>query len=178
MQTLNSFSRRSAKNYGKSFWKLWCFFRYNNVLYLSLKSQRFAQFLCHLMWSIWFNFLVNNLSVVKNLNRFYFSVPYALCREKDNDNTLIKNSYLPTLILMSNWPKHPNKHTRPQAHTHAHTHTHIYLYMYIYIHILHIHIYIVVYIYIHYIYCFGLNTVKDTFVLPKLNLLVTVTLHT
>ena len=132
MQTLNSFSRRSAKNYGKSFWKLWCFFRYNNVLYLSLKSQRFAQFLCHLMWSIWFNFLVNNLSVVKNLNRFYFSVPYALCREKDNDKTLIKNSYLPTLILMSIDPN-TQTNTRAHKHTHTHTHTHTYIFIYVYI---------------------------------------------
>ena len=152
MQTLNSFSRRSAKNYGKSFRKLWCFFRYNNVLYLSLKSQRFAQFLCHLMWSIWFNFLVNNLSVVKNLTRFYFSVPYALCREKNNDKTLIKNSYLPTLILMSNWPKHPNKHTRPQAHTHTQTHTHIYIFIYVYIYTYTTYTYILSYTYTYTIY--------------------------
>ena len=47
-----------------------------------LKSQRFAQFLCHLMWSRWLNYLVNDMSVVKNLIRFCFSVPYVLCIEK------------------------------------------------------------------------------------------------
>ena len=31
-----------------------------------------------------FNIFVSDLSVVKNLIRFCFSVPYALCREKNN----------------------------------------------------------------------------------------------
>ena len=47
-----------------------------------LKSQRFAQFICHIMRSRWFNIFISDLSVVKNLIRFCFSVPYAFCREK------------------------------------------------------------------------------------------------
>ena len=46
-----------------------------------LKSLRFAEFICHIMWSRWFNVFVSDLSVVKNLTRFCLSVPYALCRE-------------------------------------------------------------------------------------------------
>ena len=61
-----------------------------------LKSQRFAQFLCPLMRSRWFNFLVNHLSVVKNFTRFCFSVQYALCIEKHNDKKNIKKS--PTFL--------------------------------------------------------------------------------
>ena len=53
-----------------------------------LKSQRFPQFICHIIWSRWFNIFVSDLSVVKNLSRFCFSVPYDLCIEK-NDNMYI-----------------------------------------------------------------------------------------
>ena len=60
-----------------------------------LKSQRFAQFLCHLIWSRCFNCLVNNVSVVKNFTRFCFSVRYALCIEK---KVMVKKVKNPTFL--------------------------------------------------------------------------------
>ena len=70
------------------------------------------------MWSRRFNFLVNDLSVFKNLTRFCFSVPYALCIEKNNDkkNNKILPSYTSFIKQLT-----PNTET----HTHKHTHTHI-----------------------------------------------------
>ena len=59
-----------------------------------LKCQRFAQSLWHLMLWRLLNLLVNDLSVVKKLFRFYFSVSYALCIEKNNDKT--SNKTLPS----------------------------------------------------------------------------------
>ena len=60
-----------------------------------LKRQRFAQFLCQLMWSSWFIIWVNDFSEFKNLTRFCLSVPYALCIEKNNDKKS-KEKILPT----------------------------------------------------------------------------------
>ena len=78
-----------------------------------LKSQRFAQFLCHSMWPSWFNILVNDMSVFKNVTRFCFSVPYVLCIEKKYNDRKSKK-------------KNPQQFA---ANTQTHTHTHIYIYI-------------------------------------------------
>ena len=113
-----------------------------------LKRQRFEKFMCHLMWSRWFNYLVNDLSVVKNLSSFCFSVPYTLCREKNN----YQKSNKKTL------PFYPNFIEKLTPNTQTYTHAH-YIYMYIYI-----YIYICIYMYI---YIFSLYICFYIYIFPN-----------
>ena len=58
----NFFSQESTNSYRK--------------ITLFYQKVRVLNFLCHLIWLRWFNFLVHECL---NLTRFYFSVSYALC---------------------------------------------------------------------------------------------------
>ena len=74
------FLAKTCKKFWETFWKLDVSLGTTTFFICLLKSHRFAQFLCHLMWLRWFNFLVNDLSVVKSLTRFCFSVPFKLIK--------------------------------------------------------------------------------------------------
>ena len=118
-----------------------------------LKSQRLAQFLFHLMWSRWrFNFLVNDLSVVKNFT-FQLLVQCSIC-------PLYRKKVVIKKVIKKIPPSYPNfiEELTPNTQVRAHTHTHIHPYKYIYICVCNIYIYIyiiyILYIYIIYIYIY------------------------